>query len=141
MSITSRPRSSRRGAGFGSARLEPQERVPQHTDTPPKPPCASLQTLRYSDVTGGLWPASLRFVSSERYSPRPPPPSRAPPRPRRSDAESGCSAVMSPRRARTTGSGLIPHFLPMVAAAFKPSNAIPSYLFISIKQIHVWYRG
>lgn len=35
-----------RGAGFDSARLGPQERVPQHTDTPPKPPCASLRTLR-----------------------------------------------------------------------------------------------
>lgn len=47
-----------------------------------------------------------------------PPPSLSlaprPPRPRRSDAESGCSVVMSPRRPRTTGSGLIPHFLSTV---------------------------
>lgn len=114
--------------------------MPQHTDTPPKPSCASLRTLRYGDVTGrvvtsimALCLIGVLFALPPSFLLAPCPASphpRATPRPRRSDAENGCSAVMSPRRARTTGSGLIPHFLPMVAVAFKPSNVIPSYLLI-----------
>lgn len=151
MSITSRPRSSRRGAGFGSALLGSSRRsVCRSTQTlPPNRP--AHRSGQYGTVTsrGGCGQRQVALSPWSIIRPAPflslapcpaSPPARAPPRPRRSDAESGCSAVMSPRRARTTGSGLIPYFLPMVAATFKPSNAIPSYLLIHLVSREVEYQ-